>query len=127
MNKRQPDPDAYSALSVNTATHRQGAQARGAWRTNGVFSADPASPPGDVSKCCVTQNQVRMKRDAPGVGVNTNTRPTLAHCTMPHGHGQVHTCGMQVCELTAVALTAAPLPPPRSLRRARASTSPRLA
>jgi hypothetical protein len=39
----------------------------------------------------------------------------------------VHTCGMQVCELTAVALTVAPLPPPRSLRRAQASTSQRLA
>jgi hypothetical protein len=33
-----------------------------------------------------------------------------------HGHRQVHTCGMEVCELTAVALTLAPL-----------STSPRLA
>ena len=54
---------------------------------------------------------------------NTNTRPALAHCTMPQGHGQVHTCAMQVCELTAVAL----LPPRRSLRRAQASTSPRLA
>jgi hypothetical protein len=39
---------------------------------------------------------------------------------------QVHTCGMEVCELTAVAI-AAPLPPPWSLRRAQASTSPRLA
>ena len=47
--------------------------------------------------------------------------------TLPHGHGRVHTCGMEVCELTAVALTVAPLPPPRSLRRAQASTSPRLA
>jgi hypothetical protein len=45
---------------------------------------------------------------------------------LPHGHGQVHT-GMDVCELPAVALTAAPLPPPWSLRRAHASTSPRLA
>ena len=92
-----------------------------------MFSADPASLTGYVSKCCVTQNQVCMKWDAPGVGVSTNTRPTLAHCTMPHGHGQVHTCGMQVCELTAVALTVAPPPPPRSLRRAQASTSQRLA
>ena len=30
---------------------------------------------------------------------------------------------MEVCELTAVALTVSPLPPPRSLRRAQASTS----
>jgi hypothetical protein len=93
-----------------------------------VFSADPASPTGYVSKCCVTQNQVCMK---PGMlqlfGVSTNTRPALGHCTLPHGHGQVHTCGMEVCELTAVALIAAPLPPPRSPRRAQPSTSPRRA
>ncbi|HEY1439436.1 MAG TPA: hypothetical protein VGF65_01040 [Mycobacterium sp.] len=46
---------------------------------------------------------------------------------MPHGPGQVHTCRMEVCELTTVALTVAPLPPLRSLLRAQASTSPRLA
>ena len=34
---------------------------------------------------------------------------------------------MDVCELPAVALTAAPLPAPRFLRRIHASTSPRLA
>jgi hypothetical protein len=56
-----------------------------------------------------------------------STRPTLAYCTMPHGHRQVHTCGMEVCELTAVALTVAPPPPPRSLGRVQASMSPRLA
>jgi hypothetical protein len=56
-----------------------------------------------------------------------STRPTLAHSTLPHGYGRVHTCGMQVCELTAIALTVAPLPPPRSLRRPQASASPRLA
>jgi hypothetical protein len=93
-----------------------------------VFSADPVSQTGYVSKCCVTQNQVCMK---PGMlqlfGGSTNTRPALGHCTMLHGPGQVHTCRMEVCELTTVALTAAPLPPPRSLLRAQASTSPRLA
>ncbi len=49
----------------------------------------------------------------------------VGHSTLPHGHGDMHTCGMQVCEFTAVALTIAPLPPPRSPRRAQASTSPR--
>ncbi|MGP0078347.1 hypothetical protein, partial [Mycobacterium sp.] len=39
--------------------------------------------------------------------------------------GRAHTCGMELCDLTAVALTAAPLPVPRSLRRIQASTSPR--
>lgn len=43
------------------------------------------------------------------------------------GHGRVQTFAMQPCELTAVALTATPPPAPPSLRRAPASTSPRLA
>lgn len=48
------------------------------------------------------------------------------HSILPHGHGHVHTCGMEVCELTVVAI-AAPVPAPWSLRRAQASTSPRRA
>ena len=70
-----------------------------------------------------TEPVVHETRDAPDVGVSTNTRPALGHSTLPHGHRQVHTCGMEVCELTAVPLTVAPL----SLRRAQTSTSPRLA
>jgi hypothetical protein len=79
---------------------------------------------------------VKLRHTEPGVlkpgmlqvlALARSTRPALGHSMLRHGHGQVHTCGMEVCELTAVALTAAPLPPPRSLRRAQASTSPRLA
>jgi hypothetical protein len=81
------------------------------------MSANAASPePG-----------VHETRDAPGVGVGTNTRPALEALHAAHGHRQVHTCGMDLCELTAVALTVAPVSPPRSLRRAQASTSPRRA
>jgi hypothetical protein len=58
--------------------------------------------------------------------------PTLKHCKLPHGHGRVHTFVMEVRvmevrDFTAVALSAAPLSPPRSPRRAQASTSPRMA
>jgi len=74
-----------------------------------------------------TEPGVRETRDAPGVGVSKKYEAGVGALQLPHGHGQVHTCGMQVCELTAVALTAAPLLPPRSPRRARASTSPWLA
>jgi hypothetical protein len=49
------------------------------------------------------------------------------HSKFPHGRRQVHTCDMKVCELITVALAVAPLPPPRSLRRIQASTSPKLA
>ena len=35
----------------------------------------------------------------------------LAPSTLPNGHSQVQTCGMDICELTAVALTVAPLSP----------------
>jgi hypothetical protein len=62
--------------------------------------------------------------DAPVVGVSTKVvgvsakyEADVRHSTFPHGQGQVHTCGMEVCELAAVMLIAAPLPPPRSLRR----------
>ncbi|MEU0506472.1 hypothetical protein [Nocardia sp. NPDC005998] len=48
----------------------------------------------------------------------------LGHSALPHGYGQVQTCGVEVCETTTVALTAAPLP--RSLRQAQASMSQRL-
>ena len=78
-----------------------------------MFSADPASPTRYVSKCCITQNQVCTVDD-------------VGHCTLPPGHGHVHTCGMDVYELTAVAI-AAPLPPPWYLRLAQASTSLRRA
>ena len=58
-----------------------------------MFSADPASPTGYVSKW--------LRHTEPGVHetgmlqvlvLARSTRPTLAHCTMPHGHRQVHTC-----------------------------------
>jgi hypothetical protein len=35
----------------------------------------------------------------------------LAPSTLPHGHRQVQTCRMEICEFTAVALTVAPLSP----------------
>jgi hypothetical protein len=92
-----------------------------------VFSADPASPTGYVSKCCVTQNQVCMKPGCSGCWWWHEYEAGVGALHAAHCHRQVHTCGMEVCELTAVALTVAPLPPPRSLRRAQASTSPRLA
>src|ERR1700758_5095187 len=41
-----------------------------------------------------------------------HTRPTFRHCTLPHRHGHVHTCDMDVYELTAVTLIAAPPPRP---------------
>jgi hypothetical protein len=41
--------------------------------------------------------------------------------------GKAHTCEMEKRHFIAVALTAAPLPAPRFLRRIQASTSPRLA
>jgi hypothetical protein len=44
---------------------------------------------------------------------------------LPHDPRQVHTCAMKVCDLTAAALAAAPLPASRSLFRIQASTSPR--
>jgi hypothetical protein len=93
-----------------------------------MFSADPASPTGYVSKCRVTQNQVCMKPVMLQLLVLARSiRPTLGHSTLPHGHGRAHTCGMEICEPTAVALIAAPPPPPQPLRRAQASTPARLA
>jgi hypothetical protein len=35
----------------------------------------------------------------------------LLALTLPRGHTQVQTCGMEICEFTAVALTEAPLSP----------------
>jgi hypothetical protein len=61
-----------------------------------------------------------------GLIVSTNTRPALG-ARLSHGHGHVHTCGMEISELTAVALTVVPLPPPPPLRRAEATTLARLA
>ena len=93
-----------------------------------MFSADPASPTGYVSKCCVTQNQMCMKPRM--LQVLVSARIQGRRWGIPRFHTAIGSCtlvGMLICELTAVALTAARLPPPRSPRRAQASTSPRLA
>jgi hypothetical protein len=74
-----------------------------------------------------TEPGVHETRDAPVVGVSTNTRPALGHSTLQTAIGRCTLVGMQIRELTAVEMTAAPLPPPPSLRRSQASTSPRLA
>ena len=84
----------------------------GAWTTNGSVLGRSSIP----DRVC----QQMLRHTAPN-------QPTFRYCTLPRGHGRVHTLGMKLCELTTVSLTAMPLPPPRCLHRAQVTTPARSA